>query len=751
MKMFTTRPAIALAIAPLLTAVNSANATSYTWSGDSSGGAWASTSNWSPAAGAAGPTTNDTALLDSATANRTITYGASASGNLNTLTINQDAPFINLLELQRGLTLANSIILGATNGGTSQIFINPPTPGGNVFTQLQSSQLFLNAGGVLEFSNYGLAGTDNLAQSRLRGDLAIQGGTFQTNVGVYSSPLRALASTITGNVTMSSGKLSFGAQDPSGNAAVLLAGGGYVKTTDDRLNIEGNLTVTGGTLEAGSATNALYLNGATNRISGLAGALTPQLVLYQATPRSQSLQSDSAIPGGLTLRTQNGPGNPFYSVGSKSGGQLDVGPITLTNRSPGGTLTLQLSSSLTTTSNLSQSASGTSPTFAIDVNGHTLEFSNASFNPFNVSTTKWELTNSGGSAVPGVVKATSFNLSIPTGGASVGAFVNLVATGAGGNINTLSNAFAGIIDPAATFTYNGTAAAANPDKLVSSRTIGNVSVKTGVLQLGSSITSADTSSVVVESGAMLDFAGHSLSTPSLTTDGTVKLTGDSSLTSLTITVGTTSGSSGTLDVSGLNAGHYTLAAGQTIGGSGTIVGNLTIGGGATLSPGNSPGTLAESGNVVYENGGTYQWEINDALGTKGGATGWDWQHISGSLSISATDGDNFIIDLTSLSGASSGNAANFDKLSNYTWTIATANGGITGFDPSKFTLLTSHFSNDTTGSIANGVFSIVTGNGETTLDLVYTAAVVPEPTACVAVTLGGTALLLKRRRKYKAN
>jgi uncharacterized repeat protein (TIGR02543 family) len=163
-----------------------------------------------------------------------------------------------------------------------------------------------------------------------------------------------------------------------------------------------------------------------------------------------------------------------------------------------------------------------------------------------------------------------------------------------------------------------------------------------------------------------------------------------------------------------------LASGQRLEGEGTVVGNLTVANGSLISPGTSPGILTHTGNLVYASGGTYIWEINNATGTPG--VNWDLQNISGTLNISATSLNKFNIDITSLNlGNTVGDTSNFDKYSNYTWTIATASGGITGFDVNKFNLSTMNFSNDISGTDSNGYFGIqVSGND---LQITYTAAV----------------------------
>lgn len=91
---------------------------------------------------------------------------------------------------------------------------------------------------------------------------------------------------------------------------------------------------------------------------------------------------------------------------------------------------------------------------------------------------------------------------------------------------------------------------------------------------------------------------------------------------------------------------------------------------------------------------------------------------------------------------------NFDTAQSYTWTLVSAQGGITGFDASDFAINTAAFNG--AGGFANpftGTFSITTAGND--LNLVYTGApAVPEPAHLfgVAALLGSSLLRRSRRR-----
>jgi autotransporter-associated beta strand protein len=217
--------------------------------------------------------------------------------------------------------------------------------------------------------------------------------------------------------------------------------------------------------------------------------------------------------------------------------------------------------------------------------------------------------------------------------------------------------------------------------------------------------------------------------------GTLALTGGGSIASSSIIVGATT----TLDVSGVTGG-FSLASGQTLSGSGTVTGAMTVSG--TLSPGNSPGSMT-TGNQTWMNGGDYNWQVLDATGTAG--SGYDTIAINGTLDLSNLTTANLAINLWSLSSTGpdvNGIALNFSDALNYSWVLASATGGVTGFDATDFVINTTAnngtpgFSNSFTGGFAVAV----SGNN---LVLNYTA--VPEPATALLGGLGLLALLRRRR------
>ena len=99
----------------------------------------------------------------------------------------------------------------------------------------------------------------------------------------------------------------------------------------------------------------------------------------------------------------------------------------------------------------------------------------------------------------------------------------------------------------------------------------------------------------------------------------------------------------------------------------------------------SPETVV-AGDTTWAGGDSLTWQLNDALGTAGSDPGWDWQNITGTLTISATSGSKFTTYLATLAGNVAGSAANFNSAHCYAWPIATASVGISGFAADAFTV-----------------------------------------------------------------
>jgi hypothetical protein len=244
-------------------------------------------------------------------------------------------------------------------------------------------------------------------------------------------------------------------------------------------------------------------------------------------------------------------------------------------------------------------------------------------------------------------------------------------------------------------------------------------------------TGTNTLNITLGAGNTFSYSGTITNFNTSVQSGTFNYTGASTLGgNVTVDGGTFKSNGGNL------TGTLALNSG-TVGGTNLSGVALSIGAGATLSPGNSPGTLS-TGSETWAGGGSYLWEIN-ALGLDGGAQGadpgWDFADITGSLTITANSGNKFNINLDSLALLSS-----WDNSQSYSFNLATASGGIFGFDASDFLINTSAF--DDLHSLGVGHFYVEQDGNS--LELNFTP--VPEPaTIGIGIALMGVAFIRRRR------
>lgn len=304
-------------------------------------------------------------------------------------------------------------------------------------------------------------------------------------------------------------------------------------------------------------------------------------------------------------------------------------------------------------------------------------------------------------------------------------------TAAGGTSwrTTDTNGLGGAFDEAQTATFGGTTSGTvtvidtvNANNGIQFNTTGYV-VSGGTINLGGASALANT--IATDSGVTATISSILSGSNGLTKAGagTLILNGDNIYTGVTaITDGILAlGASGdvdsteisvstgaTLDLTAKSSSGYTLGSGVTLSGSGTVTTasgqGVVVGAGAFISPGTSAAT---SGNLTvsdltFAGGGTYTWTLSNVSGSAG--TGWDLLTVTNGFSITATSGNQFIIDIN-------GVATGFNVLTSDSWTILT--GIVNDFDASVFSIT------NTAGIGTDGVFSL-TSNG-TSISLVYTA------------------------------
>ena len=308
----------------------------------------------------------------------------------------------------------------------------------------------------------------------------------------------------------------------------------------------------------------------------------------------------------------------------------------------------------------------------------------------------------------------------------------------------------------------------------------------GTMDLGAGTVLAATAAGTTEVGAAVLSNGTGASAITLATDsgknlnlsGGLSGSGNFSKTGEgTVRIGNSSGFSGRLEVGGGKAviagslgsnSTVRVGAGGILSGTGTVSA-LEIASGGTLAVGNSPGQL-NAGNTTWAGGATYAWEVDDFTGNDtdflaGRGTNWDFLNVTGTLNVTATGGaSRFIIDVISLLAADNltkGAADEWDPLKGYSFSIATATGGIqiggagygsygsqAAFDSALnglFDIRTTQFAN-ATGSAA--LWSISTSAGGQNLLLNYNggATAIPEPGSASLLVLGLVTLFARKRR-----
>jgi len=458
----------------------------------------------------------------------------------------------------------------------------------------------------------------------------------------------------------------------NGSAAIFSAGadstGAYTVT------LSGTKTATNVTFQTGVAT----LVGSTLNLSG------PGVITVNTAPVKGIIASPI---GGSVGLTKSGSGELVLSSANTFTGNLTAkaGTLTLDNAgaagfstivlSPSSAVALHSSQSLTITNNITVTT--VSPTtIELDADpGQTLELSGVIGGSHN-----WLANGSGtlqlaGSTVNnfgGVLTVAQGTVLVAKDGA-LGSTVNGAVVNAGatisfeGDITYSANKFitlsgAGIAGGASLFNASGENYFQGTVVLATNSTIG--AANGSILSLVGPITGGYNLTKVGNGGIILNSAGDLYGT-TLVSAGT-----------LAIAAGGSGGS-----------GLVTVSSGAVFAGEGNVaMGGINLSG--MVSPGQGiPATLG-SGPVTWQPGGSYDWTINDATGTAGADPGNALLNISGTLTINAVSTNPFVVHVSSLDSSLNepDNADNFDNTAEYTWTIATASGGIIGFDTAKFSI-----------------------------------------------------------------
>jgi autotransporter-associated beta strand protein len=456
----------------------------------------------------------------------------------------------------------------------------------------------------------------------------------------------------------------------------------------------------------GSKAGTLILNGATvNSVSNV--------VLRNAGSGTTTLLNTGFNGSGLAMGVSLGNTTENVILLDSSGGITISSTITGANRrlvlAGSGTGTLLLSASNTysgtNTLNNANSVWKLANANALGANGNALVMTTGTLDLASFSPTIGSLSGAGGR----ITNSTASTTATVTATSTVtGTFAGTIVNGSGTTAFTKQGAGTLVFTGANTYS-------------------GLTTISGGVLQIGDGTTVGSIAGNVSNSGTLSFNRSNSLAySGTISGAGAVVQAGSGDTTlsgNSSGFAGTTTVSAGTLKANGNLGGTVSVSSGATLAGSGTV-GAVAITTGATLSPGTSPGTLT-TGNMTLAGGGNYNWQLFDATGSAG--TAYDTISGTGSLTINATSGSPFAINVWTLSGTGpdvNGNAINFSPTTNYTWSLGTFSGGISGFAADAFTVVTGTANG--TGGFSNtfdpstGTFSVAqSGNS---LNLVYTYA-----------------------------
>ena len=614
--------AILVSLAATITAATGSAANS-TWISATTGGNWSTTTNWNPTGA---PTTGDTANLNDATTSRVVTYDASASGALGTLSFTQSSNATNELKVQRDLSVTTGITIGASSG-TSRIYVLPS--GATNINLGSSAGISVSSGGLLSLGVFNPAATTTLAYGIVNvGSVTVSGGVLEAADTVKNGTATATAiSLISNHLTMTSGTLAF-------------SNSGY---NARRLQISGTAGITGGavTTQAGSA--ELWLNSTTG---------TSTLAPASFDTRISTIlggNGDQGLAAGLTLGTviARGFGTKVVSTTSGTVGQIQIMDSTAT---AGVGTTLKLASNMTATSNpIPTSFSNTGESGRIDLGVNAASYTltlTSGWTPgastqAGITNTVWNL-----SGTTGTIKATQFTFNSGTTTVNVAAGLTLTSTGGNSASNVLSGA--GTIDATSTFRYAGTAGAATPATLVSTRSIGDLEVTSGVLR----VTGLSGAQNLRVAGGMLDLnaasqafssvtlTGGTLASGTVTSSGAIAVQAGSVSAALGGAGGLTKTGGGTVTLSAANTylgATAVSAGGLVINGSLANAGGLSVAAGAWLSGTGSISNLSTVSGTLAPGGGTGVMQLGSLTLTSSAATLIDIAGASRGVSYDGID------------------------------------------------------------------------------------------------------------------
>ena len=572
-----TDPAGATAFAGLSIATIGFNTNGF-WNVDA-GGNWSDTNNWSSGAVANGPGyTADFSALDIST-NRTVTLDVSRS--------------------------IGTLKFGDLSG--SQSWVLAPS-GGSVLT------LDTGTGGSPSLMV-------NQNKATIAAPLAGTAGFTKSGVGTLSL---AATNTYSGTTIISSGILDYSSANQT--IAGIISGSGALTQSSGTLTLSSINTYTGGTTVNGGTMNL--------GIGGQTGAIRNNLTINPGATVNLTVGDALGYPPGSIVTVIN-----------IVGGNL--------NNSSGG------NEAFTTVFNLTGGTISSTGGY-YNLNGSSAAISSLATNVISTISAPIGLRASG------LVISTSVG-TVPGG-------IDLNISGVMGDLQgsgfTWTKSGAGTLQLSGVNTNTGAVTiSAGTLQIGGSGKLGNGSYAANILNNGNlkySSTAAQTLSGIISGNGSLTENGPG----TLTLLGSDTYIGNTTVNSGNLTLGTGGSIANTANISinngaTLNAtvAGLTLGASQTLTGQGTLQGNLTVNG--TLAPGGGIGTLTCNNNVNLQAGSTTVLSLNKTLGTN------DQLRVLGSLAYGGT------LRITNLSGMlASGDKFNLFNASSSSGNFSSISGSL---------------------------------------------------------------------------
>ena len=587
---------------------------------------------------------------------------------------------------------------------------------------LQNAQVVINVNGGLNLNGQASAGIRALS-----GGGALDLGATTLTLGATGAG--AADSSFAGRITASTGGLNYNA---ASGVQTLTGSGSLVNIlgiTQGTLNLNGGGSMT----VAGSSGTALNMTGRALLVNG--GA---QLQLGRMTSENGPLIVNSighgSGSGSSAAVTVSGPGSQLVTgfqttFGSSSqsqgsltveqGGAVDADYYLLFGLSSGSTGRLSVASGGQVTASLLGAGVFAGSTGYVDVDGSGsslaagLLLALGGANPWQLGGTGVLTLSNGAAATAGTTALYTTTSSLKIDGATL---VTGSLTGVGGTVSLTDP------DGAPALTLTGADNGSFAGAISGSGSL----LKTGAASQVLAGTNTFTGTVTVNGGS-LEMASGAASAYQVGSGGTLKL-GYGTLGWTPVQAdagGTVVYNTKTLN-GGLLIGNGTHDVSTVTRYNGTTVSNgvsLALANNAKLVGVSSAGNLSvTSGRTVGVDSGL--WNINGTLALTAGAEGGHF-----TIRVATLDQTDQAITL-----------GDFNASHNYSWLIANASGGITGYAPGLFSVDSTAFLNPLNG----GSFSVAeVGNG---LVLNFTSAV-PEPSSAALMGAGALLLALARRRQ----